>query len=167
MTAQVHENLILKGRKTSMAFCPPLPEGHPRIVELDIKDAAAKGEDEIIFSTDCSRRYIGTWEIKEKRFYLVKVIGRYKMIGKRPLFAGWFTGVIRIPRGKMLHYVHMRFGSVFEKEVHIKIENGKVVRSAVIDNRKRHFDPEKLIWDNLPGGENRFDGDDDRCSRNR
>ncbi|MGI0015521.1 MAG: hypothetical protein ACREBU_19060, partial [Nitrososphaera sp.] len=34
MTAQIHEKLIIDGEKTSMAFCPPLPIGHPRIVAV-------------------------------------------------------------------------------------------------------------------------------------
>lgn len=34
MTAQLHEKLLYEGEATSMAFCPPLPESHPRIVVL-------------------------------------------------------------------------------------------------------------------------------------
>lgn len=77
------------------------------------------------------------------------------------MLADWFSGVIRIPRGEMLHYVHMGFGSVFEQELHIKIERGVVVNSRVIDNRGRIFDERELGWKNLPGGENRFPGDDE------
>jgi len=31
MTAQCHKILIYERNKSSMAFCPPLPENHPRI----------------------------------------------------------------------------------------------------------------------------------------
>jgi hypothetical protein len=34
MTAQIRENLILDGERISMAFCPPLPPYHARVVEL-------------------------------------------------------------------------------------------------------------------------------------
>ncbi len=61
----------------------------------------------------------------------------------------------------MLQYVHMGFGSVFEQELHIKIENGIVVKSRVIDNRGKQFDRQKLSKENLPGGENKFLGDDE------
>jgi hypothetical protein len=36
MTAQIHEVLFIDGEKLSMAFCPPLPMDHPRIVAEDL-----------------------------------------------------------------------------------------------------------------------------------
>ncbi len=158
MTAQIPERLIIEGEETKLTFCPPLPYGHPRIVEVD--DAEAVRDDPFVFSTACWRRYIGTWEIKAGRFFLVGLRGKYRMLGTEPLLADWFTGVLRIPRGKMLHYVHMGFASVYEQELHIKIENGVVVASQVIDNRGKSFDEWELAQRNLPGGENRFPGDD-------
>jgi hypothetical protein len=152
MTAQISENLIFEGEETSMAFCPPLPEHHPRIVETP---------NSRIETTACWRGYIGTWEIRNGSFYLVKVVGGYEMTGEEPILADWFTGVIRIRKGKLLHYIHMGFGSVFEQEIHVKIKNGKVVTSRVIDNRGKSIDELELGWRNLPGGENRFEGDDE------
>jgi len=135
MTAQVYEKLIYEGKEASMASCPPLPENDPRIKEL--KDDEIEEGRSIVFSTACWRRYIGTWEINEGRFYLVDVIGKYKIVGESPIFADWFSGVIRIPRGKMLLYVHVGFGSVYEEELHLKIENGLVVETRVINNRRK------------------------------
>jgi tetratricopeptide (TPR) repeat protein len=148
MTAQVHEWLILDGEDTSMACCPPLPEKHPRIVLADPRELA-RDEDivppgcaafssfdhSIFFSTGCWRGYIGTWEIKHGRFFLVGIRGARKLLGKEPIFADWFTGVLSVPRGKLLHYVHAEFFSVYEEEARVKIENGAVVSSRVIDNR--------------------------------
>ena len=135
MTAQEHEKLIYEGEESSMAFCPPLPENDPRIKELD--EYEIEEDHSSFFTSACWRNYIGTWEIKEGRFYLVDIIGRYKIVRESPIFADWFSGVIRIPRGKMLYYVHMGFGSVYEKELHVKIENGLVVKTKVIDNRRK------------------------------
>jgi len=160
MTAQVHEKLILEGRETSMAFCPPFPEHHPRIIEL-AHEEAEEDVPSIVFSTACWRGYIGTWEIKDGWFYLVNLVGRYKITGDEPILADWFSGVLRIPQGEMLHYVHMGFGSVYEQEIHIKIENGKVVKSRVIDNRGKDVDTWRLAWRNLPGLENHFEGEDE------
>jgi hypothetical protein len=120
MTAQFHENLILDGEKMSMAFCPPLPENHPHIIELSYEEAIKEGVDSFVFSTACWRQYIGNWEVQDEKFYLVSLSGKYKMIGSSPIIADWFTGVLRIPKGKLLHYVHMGFGSVYEQEVHSK-----------------------------------------------
>jgi len=125
MTAQVHEKLIFEGKETSMAFCPPLPEGHPKIIELSREELQSDNFDTIIFSTACWRGYIGTWEVKEGQFNLVNITGRYKLIGDDPIPADWFSGVIRIPQGELLHYVHMGFGSVYEEEIHLKIGKRK------------------------------------------
>lgn len=73
-------------------------------------------------------------------------------------------GVGDIPRGKLLQYVHMGFGSVYEEELHIEFENGMVVKTNVLDNRGRHHDERKLAWENLPGGENRFHRDGEKGS---
>ncbi len=210
MTAQVHEKLIFEGEETSMAFCPPLPDHHPRIIEgagffrnlreikssyrqmalylpkspqkkgilwtpllrgfrglllllLALLSSLQISEDShpLVSSTACWRRYIGIWEIKNGLFYLVGIIGRYKMLGDEPILADWFDGVLRIPKGECLHYVHMGFGSVYEEEIHVKIENGVVVKSRLIDNRNKAVNRSQLGWQNLPGSENRFEGDDE------
>jgi hypothetical protein len=130
MTAQISELLILEGEKTSMAFCPPLPYDHQRIVETDSHKFG--------FSA-CWREYVGTWEIKDSRFYLIHLEGRYNLVGDGPLFADWFTGVLRIPRGEVLFYVHMGFETVCEEELLIEIENGVVGNACVIDNRENRM----------------------------
>src|SRR5262245_55875676 len=160
MTAQIHELLLLDGEWTSMAFVPPLPEGHPRIaVASEEKQRAAP---RVLFSTACWRQYRGSWEIKDKRLSLIALEGRFELKGEGTLLADWFSGVLRIPRGKVIAYVHMGFGSVFEEELHIVVENGLVTSSRTIDNRGKPHDPHELGMRNLPGGENRFPGDDKR-----
>jgi hypothetical protein len=167
MTAQVHERLIIDGGLTSMAFCPPLPHDHPRIVnDTSDHDTRASQSDRgsaissTASSTACWRRYIGTWEIKDGRFYLIDLVGLFKLSGGEPLFADWFTGVLRIPVGNQLQYVHMGFGTVYESELHIRIERGREVERRSIDNRHRDDDEAELSLRNLPGRENRFPGDD-------
>ena len=102
-------------------------------------DARKTSGSTILFSTACWRGYIGTWEVRDDRFYLVDIEGLWRKEGDDPILADWFTGTLRIPRGEMLHYVHMGFGSVYEKELHIKIEagrqniDGKLVIADVID----------------------------------
>ena len=144
MTAQVHETLIYDGNETSMAFCPPLPENNPRVKMLTDEEIEEDDASGIVFSTACWRQYIGTWEIKGGRFYLRGIEGRYQLGGSEPLFADWFTGVLRIPRGEMLQYVHMGYGSVFEEEVHVKIEQGVVTNTKVV--------PQQNLWVTLGAG---------------
>jgi hypothetical protein len=161
VTAQIHERLVLDGEQTSMAFCPPLPEGHPRIYEPRPDEAVRDERDFILTSTACWRGYQGTWEIKDGRFYLVGLRGRFQLRDGDPIPADWFSGVLRVPKGEELQYVHMGFGTVYEQEVHIKIENGVVVSTRTIDNRGKELNEWEIGWKNLPGSENRFPGDDE------
>ena len=55
----------------------------------------------------------------------------------------------------------MGFGSVFKKELHIKIEKGVVKKAKTFSNRKKIINAHELASRNLPGYENRFDGDDE------
>lgn len=164
MTAQFHEKLILEGKETSIAFCPPIPTDHPRIKMYsneEMNQRIKKGKmNALVFSSACWRGYFGTWELKDGKLYLMSVDGRFDIIGDEPIFADWVTAVLRIPDGEMLHYVHMGFGSVYEFETHIKLENGMVVDERRIDNRNKDFRGRNLGSENLPGDENNFDGDD-------
>jgi len=134
MTAQVHENLIYEGEETTMMSCPPLPAEHPLIVMTDPPGTFAKpGVPSFVFSAACWRGYLGTWEVREGRLYLVSLVGRYEMLGDEPVFAEWVSGVLRIPRGELLEYVHMGFESVYERELRLRVEAGVVVESTTVE----------------------------------
>jgi ribosomal 30S subunit maturation factor RimM len=55
----------------------------------------------------------------------------------------------------------MGYASVYEYEIHIKVENGEIIKFKKIDNRNKDFSMRNLEMENLPGLENKFDGDDD------
>jgi hypothetical protein len=46
-----------------------------------------------------------------------------------PVFAEWYSGVLRVPEGAPIVYVHFGYLSVFERELHIAIERGWVLES--------------------------------------
>ena len=103
MTAQVHEKLILNGRATSMNCCPPIIDD-PNIITVLSNEEFHKGcrdgkFESIISSTACWRNYIGTWEIKDGKFYLKDLKGRIKLKKKGPVHATWFSGVLSVPEG--------------------------------------------------------------------
>ena len=163
MTAQAAERLEFEGRDCSMTFEPPLPKGHPRLREISFAIAAAQPKaSQIIFSTACWRRYIGRWALREGRLYLLGFVPGSLLVldGEEPLLADWFSGVIRLPHGEVLHYVHMGYASIYATEVHIKFEKGVEVARRVRDNRERALDPDGDGWAALPGMHNRFRGDD-------
>lgn len=160
MTAQVHEELILNGERVTMACTPDLPEHHPRILEMP-QWQPEREEDEEIFSTACWRQYIGTWEIRGERLYLRRLRGRLTLTGDEPLPADWFSGTLHVPRGEMLHYVHMGFASVFEEELRITVEEGRITEMETLDHRGPSDEDDRMIWEELEMGMGDFEDDAD------
>ena len=77
--------------------------------------------------------------------------------------ADWFSGNIFIQQGKLLHYFHDGFESIYEKEIQLTFENGKLVNTTLFDNSKgkrgkfphdekalREFIYSNINRDNLP-----------------
>ena len=118
-----------------MSFCPPLPENHPRIIEIDENTLIPEEYDYILFSTACWRHYQGAWEIKDDHFYLIGLRGKYCLQGEEPLLADWFSGSLHIPQGELLKKVDKVF-PIYEEEIQFDIKDAKVVGSKIIDNRK-------------------------------
>ncbi len=107
------------------------------------------------------RGYMATWTIESDRLLLVKVAQEHQtkpvpknrkdrenwrpkwemreipieriLPGKTlPVFAEWYSGRLKIPQGEMTRYVHMGYGSEYERELLIEIKNGVVVARAEI-----------------------------------
>jgi hypothetical protein len=128
MTAQVREKIIYEGKIYSMCSCPLSP-----FLKL------SKFKNEFISPhTALWRGYVGTWEILVERLYLVELVGDFadgSLVNLEAIFPGypnrvfahWYSGTVRIPQGKILKYVHMGFGSIYELDLSIKIEKGVVV----------------------------------------
>jgi len=139
LTAQIHEKIRYQGKRMRLASCPHFPEDHPRISEVseeEIEKLALDDRTEIIFSTACWREYIGSWSIRRGKLYLTKLEGRYRLDGKEAIFADWFTGDLRIPKGRMLEYVHAGFNSIYEQELLLTLERGVVIKTEVISPSK-------------------------------
>lgn len=135
MTSQIREILYYKGVRTVMASEPLFPYLKSR------KDICFNAS-----STACWRGYLGIWKINDKRLFLIKLKGYidkdYKEVkldyifpDKKEVFADWFSGKIRISKGKLLQYVHMGYSSVFEKDLFLKFKDGVLIDEETIDNR--------------------------------
>lgn len=125
MTVQAREILILDGKKTSMELCPPLPKGDARIVRSPSK----------MICSACWRGYVGTWEIKQGKMYLVGLAGSYALCEGAFIFAEWFSGEIILHEGNALEYNSMGTPCRYEREQIIKIKLGVVVERVCVDNR--------------------------------
>jgi hypothetical protein len=103
------------------------------------------------------RGYIAAWEILDNELYLVGFDGTPDTTRapdmhpalpftlddliaaeKRPLFADWYSGTLRIPKGEVLEYVHMGFLSTREFDHFVEIQCGRIIRQWEIDNRTAH-----------------------------
>jgi len=139
-TAQIGDKLIYKGEQfviNSEPLGSYLDEVHPGPTGIfEFK------------CTACWRGYVATWKIEEGYLYLVKIaegtceknppeipVSRVFPGQKAPFKAEWFSGVIRIPQGKLLEYVHMGYESIYENEIILTFEKGKLVKESVIDNK--------------------------------
>lgn len=132
MTAQISEILYYKGDSLSMRATPLSDYFELMGISPDFQDR----------STACWRRYVGKWEISLDRLYLIGISATYEDGSEVTLgdfspgfdsrvFAHWFSGVLSVPQGDVLKYVHMGFATMFERDLLISIEQGVVVDTQV------------------------------------
>jgi len=135
MTAQIGEKLIYEGRQVSMCSEP-------------LNQFFALGGACPEFEFTCTalwRGYVGTWEIINDRLYLIGLTGTLKDGSEATLetvfqgypdrvFAHWYSGTLRIPEGRQIEYVHMGYGSTYERDRFLKFEKGILVGCRVREN---------------------------------
>lgn len=115
----------------------------------------------------CSASWSGLraeWLVEDDRLYLLRleanpcerepdVVPLRKLGARRGetrIFAGWFSGELRIPQGRELEYVHMGFQSVFERDLFLTIEEGRVVGRRVVENPPPRPSPEPPVPEPRP-----------------
>ena len=141
MTAQISEGLRYNGEDLRMCTNP-------------LSDYFAMGGANPGFECNCTalwRGYIGSWEIVDDRLYLIGISGTLEGGGEASLasvfpefpdrvFAHWYSGTIRIPQGKRLEYIHMGYGSTYERDLLIVVERGILKETRVRHNGKSESD---------------------------
>jgi hypothetical protein len=138
MTAQFSEILHYKGEQLSMRVTPLSDYFVLMGIRPDFQDT----------STACWRSYVGKWEITHDRLYLIGIRADYKdgtevTLGslfpgyESRVFAHWYSGVLSIPQGDLVEYVHMGFASVYERDVLISVEQGVIVDTQVRVNSEQ------------------------------
>lgn len=141
MTAQVTERLIFEGREHSMCSQPL----------ADFFGLGGKRPDFRSPHTGCWRGYIGTWKVTDGRLYLVALKGWltsgedatietiFPGYGEH-VFAHWFTNTVRIPQGELLEYVHMGYGSTYERDLLLRFNKGELIERSVRENGRAEPD---------------------------
>jgi len=138
MTSQARDILSYNGEKTTIATEPLKPYLENR---SDISF--------IFKSTALVRGYIGTWKIKNKKLYLVSLIGfiennkkvdlNYLFPNKKEVFADWFSGQIKIPEGNLVKKIRIGYASVFERDKILKFNKGICISDNTINNVKNNI----------------------------
>jgi hypothetical protein len=135
MTAQIMEQLLYDGKKVPMCTEP-------------LSDYFAMGGLNPGFKSTCTalwRGYVGSWEIVDDRLYLIALQGSLEdgteaslatIFPEYPsrVFAHWYSDAIRIPEGRQIEYVHMGYGSTYERDLLLDVERGVVMTKKVRNN---------------------------------
>jgi hypothetical protein len=142
-TGQTGDRLLYKGEEAEVFGFPlePYFEKNPPRPEWLTE-----------MNTACYRGYVATWVLAgdelvlksvsrtewpdpEKDPVSKEIIGKLFPKLKAPVKADWFSGIISIPRGKILRFEG--FTEIREKEEQLTFENGRLMKSRVIDNRPK------------------------------
>ena len=135
MTAQFTENLLYEGEAVSMCSNP-------------LSDYFEMGGISPRFESTCTalwRGNVGSWEVIDKRLYLIGLQGTLEdgtdaslatIFPEFPsrVFAHWYSGTIRIPQGRQIEYVHMGYGSTYERDLFLDLERGVVMATRIQNN---------------------------------
>ena len=137
MTAQAREIIYINGREEKMASEPlePFLAANP-LLRFEP------------FHTACWRGYFGTWGLDNDRLYLLGFEGNFDSLegervvmnlqdlfpGEEKVFAVWFSGIIKIEKGKRLQYVHSGYESIYEQDHFLVFEDGIKVDEYLINN---------------------------------
>ncbi len=140
MTAQFRDILIYRGESHFMSAAP---------LSSYLK------EKNISVTSNCSacwRGYFSTWEMIERKLYLIKLTPCFtddegsKLLdmqnlfpGQEKVFASWFSGEILIQEGELIKYFHMGYSSKYETHMYLIFENGIIEDVRIEDNRGKVF----------------------------
>jgi hypothetical protein len=135
MTAQIRERLTYQGESLGICTAPlndffTFVGKWPRFARTD---------------TGLWRNYVGTWEILGERLYLIGLEATMADGAAATLatvfpnfpdrvFAHWYTGELRLPRGKLIKYVHMGFRSTYEEDLFLDIADGVLTGTRLVRN---------------------------------
>lgn len=142
-TPQLSDILILGGEEVGLFSNPLKPL-------IDSERIKLPEPDEVW--TNNWRGYVATWQITDDQLSLTKVTVLLRpkdseegepavptdvfpqlFDNQTTVFADWFTGVLLVPRGDLVSYVHMGYSSLYEKYTILQIDKGRVVSRQELD----------------------------------
>lgn len=143
-TGQMGEVIIIGQDTLGLLSCP---------IEVDagLSRKVSDCTDALACSTACWRGYIGWWRLENGTLYLEKIVaesrdslGREILIDTKDIFdaykqdgkivASWFSGELRVVKGKCISYEHAGFWRDYEEEWIYRVEQGKVISRQTYHN---------------------------------
>ena len=125
MTTQVKERIIIDREKYPLLNALSLPEDETKIKQK---------EGPISTRSSCWRGYVGTWEIKDDKLYLIDFSsGKYDVLVNLPILADWISGTAKVATGEVKASSSWDI-ETYETETHLTFENGLVVKTENIKN---------------------------------
>jgi len=135
MTAQISETIVYQNKVRALMSCP-----------LDALFSLGHMQNPFSHASfGLIRGYIGHWEIHHDRLYLTGIYNEtdfstnnlHKLFEgyDERVFAHWYSGTLRMPEGKLLEYLHLGFGSQYERDVVLKVKRGRITGKTVKDNK--------------------------------
>jgi len=125
MTTQVKERIIIDGEKYPLLNALSLPEDDTKIKQK---------EGPTYTRSSCWRGYVGTWEIKDDKLYLIDFSsGMYDVFANLPILADWISGTAKVATGEVKANSSWDI-ETYETEIHLTFENGLVVKTENIKN---------------------------------
>lgn len=141
-TAQYPDKIIYNGKEYSLHSNPleTYFEKYP--------DKRLKGE---IMSTALWRGYVATFEVKDNQLFLKDIEIQYHDTTSKESYPykwrsvikeafpdqkdvkiDWLTGLLVVPHGKLVNYVHMGYGSTYENYILLELYKGDL-------KKEKHF----------------------------
>ncbi|MGY8914038.1 MAG: hypothetical protein ACKVJF_03020 [Flavobacteriales bacterium] len=154
MTIQIKESILIDGEEYKMVTEPLLPY----LKELTNKT---------IFQCEtsaCWRGYLGTWELKNNKLYLIELTGNvgdadfrfrssvgldYLFPNKKEVHADWFTGVISIPDGEIPGSGYPNFLPSYANNLLLHFDKGSLQDFKWVDTLEKMVDEVQV---NQPNG---------------
>ena len=144
-TAQFPDKLIYNGVIYNLTVNP---------MELYFNNNPDKRPRPNVISSALWRGYIATFEIIQNELWVVDIIinvstfdyenrrftNEYESViqecldGRDRMKLDWFNGVLVLPQGKIVEYVHMGYDSIYENYILIAIGNGSYIRDFNLNN---------------------------------
>ena len=146
-TAQYPDKIIYNGKEYSL---------HSNPMQEYFKNFPDKKPKSGIISSALWRGYIATFEVADNSLFLKDVEIMVSKDSKdkksfetewksvlsevvsdnKKLKIDWFTGLLVLPFGKVVNYVHMGYGSTYENYILLEIDKGDFKRSKEYDHRE-------------------------------